>query len=126
MNNNGNNGEIKKSNGSWQNTVSLKDYFDERFEQTEKALNVASGQMEKRLDSMNEFRESLKDAQATFTTRREHEILIQKYDNQVDELKDGLAEIENTLASVQAKMWIILSIGSAVIAWFALHLLGKF
>jgi len=42
-----------------------------RAEQSEQALNKATQAMEKRLDGMNEFRDTLKDQAGTFVTRAE-------------------------------------------------------
>ena len=42
-----------------------------RFQAVERAVEVANGQMEKRLEGMNEFRDSLKDQASRFFTRDE-------------------------------------------------------
>jgi len=130
------NGDIKKSNGQWINFVSLKEYTDKlitdlcqkinnQFDDRDKATESAYRSMEKRLDGMNEFRESLREAQATYTTRREHEALIEKYDESFNELKESISKIQNELTGITVKIWIIISIGSVLAIWFVTHLAGQ-
>ena len=55
--------------------IDLKTHFDTvidlRFNGIEKATDLARVNMEKRLDGMNEFRETLKDQASRFVTRTE-------------------------------------------------------
>ena len=51
--------------------VSLKEYFDTRLAALEKATCVASTAMERRLEGMNEFRDTLTDQASRFITRGE-------------------------------------------------------
>jgi hypothetical protein len=78
--------------------VSLKDHFDSRLIAIEHATNLAATTMEKRLDSMNEFRDTLRDQAGKFVTRDEanlqvariHDSLIAKIEaiqGQVDKLQ---------------------------------------
>jgi len=50
----------------------LREYTDTRFKAQEDATERARASMEKRLDGMNEFRDTLKDQGATFITKTEH------------------------------------------------------
>ena len=50
----------------------LREYTDTRFRSQEEATERARASMEKRLDGMNEFRNTLKDQGATFITKTEH------------------------------------------------------
>ena len=74
-------------------TVSLKEYFDTRFADSEKrhevkygfqdkALSLAKAELEQRLEGMNQFRKQLEKQEATFVTRdradTEHQILTEK------------------------------------------------
>lgn len=63
-------------------TVSLKEYvdlqaemnrklFQVQFENIENNVAKANSTMDRRLDGMNEFRQTLKDANSTFITRKE-------------------------------------------------------
>jgi hypothetical protein len=62
--------------------LTLKEYFESRYKALEdlicarlqaqdKAVELAKNSMEKRLDSMNEFRDTLKDQASRFVTRSE-------------------------------------------------------
>ena len=84
-------------------TVSLRDYFDSRFTELIKYIDVKFNSMETstclaqdnlntRLEGMNEFRNSLKDQTAQFITRTEHESLITKYDADIRVLREQNAE----------------------------------
>ena len=54
-------------------SVSLKEFITDKFETLEKTTEFARQSMEKRLDQMNEFRQQLKDQNASFITRIEYE-----------------------------------------------------
>jgi len=62
-----------------------------------KANELAAVQLEKRLETMNEFRGQLKDQAATFITRNEHNILIKDISGKVDcsEFERQVKEIES-------------------------------
>jgi hypothetical protein len=51
--------------------VTLRDYIEAKLAASEKALELASHTMDKRLDGMNEFRETLREQAARFVTRDE-------------------------------------------------------
>jgi archaellum component FlaC len=120
------NGDIKKSNNSFQNAVSLKEYIDAQLESRDKAVISALASNEKRLDGMNEFRDALKDQAGRFITRTEYETLMTKLNEEIDEIKDCISDIKSSISAIQTKLWIIISIGSVVIVWFIMHLIGKF
>jgi hypothetical protein len=65
-----------------------------RYDNVLNATKIAKETNDKRLDSMNEFRQSLKDAQATFITRGEHNILHQRIDEDIRVLRESKANIE--------------------------------
>ena len=62
-----------------------------------KANELAAAQLEKRLETMNEFRGQLKDQAATFITRNEHNVLIKDISGKVDcsEFERQVKEIES-------------------------------
>ena len=76
-------------------SVSLKEFFNHRFDELEQrldirqksnenSLDIASDELNRRLEGMNEFRKSLTDQTNTFLTReiwdREHRNLSEKID----------------------------------------------
>ena len=54
----------------------LEKRMDQRFELMDKALTVALTAMDKRLDSMNEFRSSLRDQASQFADRKELDLRL--------------------------------------------------
>lgn len=65
-------GETEEQVSGW-TTDTLKAYFERRFELTDRATAVALAANEKRLDGMNEFRQTLADQTASFLPRAEFE-----------------------------------------------------
>ena len=57
----------RPSNGS----IDFLYHFEQMFKMMEKAIDLARESMDKRLDGMNEFRESLKDQSSKYVTRWE-------------------------------------------------------
>jgi len=79
---------LTEKNKKNENNISLKEYMESRLEAMNKAVYVANAVMEKRLDSMNEFRESLRDATQTYATKNEVDL---KLDSLYKNKKDSLA-----------------------------------
>jgi len=88
--------------------ISVKEYIESRLEDTtklfetkvdalDKATILASQQMDKRLEGMNEFRESLRDQNATFVRKDEydtkHEALEKTFNVRVSSLEMSRAEL---------------------------------
>lgn len=70
----------------------LKNYMDVKFNSIEKSTCLAQETLNARLESMNEFRNSLKDQTSNYITRVEHEALISKYDTDIRILREAKAE----------------------------------
>lgn len=58
--------------------ISMQDYVNARFNSVDTAAKRASEVLDVRLESMNEFREQMKDQAATFVTRMELDALNEK------------------------------------------------
>ena len=67
---------------------SLKEYIDLRFNSIETSTKLAQDNLNTRLESMNEFRMSLKDQSSNFITRVEHEAMMAKYDFDIRVLRE--------------------------------------
>ena len=87
------------------NHVALKEFVEKviegherlneaRFQSVERAVDVASKQMEKRLEGMNEFRDSLKDQTSRFFTREEFHGAHNPIIKDIEELKLSRAALE--------------------------------
>jgi hypothetical protein len=80
--------------------ITLKEYFNTRLAEQEtqfnikiyaleKATSIAASQLEKRLEHQNEFRGQLKDQANTLLPRTEHNIQIEKINNDIQELRES-------------------------------------
>jgi len=66
-------------------SVSLEKHFESRLAALEKATTVAAATMDKRLDGMNEFRDTLKDQASRFVTRDELDVKLTSIADRVSE-----------------------------------------
>lgn len=95
--------------------VSLRDYFEKRLDDLDKAIKIAlEGQnkastlaldaqnkatevayqtMDKRLQSMNEFRETLRDQASKFTTREEQGLIVSRIEQDIKNLQVTRSEM---------------------------------
>jgi hypothetical protein len=121
--------------------VSLKDYITMQTDARDRAIDAAYKSMEKRLDGMNEFRQTLSDQGKTFLPRLEfdaqHQRVIDAIDAQnmrflaaLDALNvrfskdiDELKKDRISMAGMQSKLWIILIIGAFLAVLLTNHLL---
>lgn len=76
--------------------VSLKEHFEVRIAALERATSVASEAMDKRLDGMNEFRDTLRDQASRFITEKE---VI----SQLDAIKAQINALEKFQAIIESK-----------------------
>ena len=86
--------------------VSIRDYFDTRLIAIEQATGIAAASMEKRLNGMNEFRDTLRDQASRFVTRQE-------MDSQFAIVNVTLGELRTFKDRMQGKA----SAGSVYLAW---------
>ncbi len=81
----------------------LEKSLDERYITQEKAIAVANEASNKRLDSMNEFRETLRDQNKTFITQAEHNSLIALVNEKFDTIEDSIKAIQISDAVLAGK-----------------------
>ncbi len=109
--------------------VSLKDYFDarfdaveEKFKASEAAITKAEFNLSKRLDGMNEFREALKDAAARMATRNELELVRITAHSETASLMEKVNALERAKSNLDGRLIVIAGLVSAAIAaligWF--------
>jgi hypothetical protein len=117
-------------------TISLKEYFDGRFKEMRdymdtkfKSLDVANDlareNLNVRLESMNEFRASMKDQTMNFITRVEHDALITKYDADIRYLRDCESKNEGKASQQSVNVTMVIAVIGAVTA-VAATILGFF
>jgi len=69
------------------NEVTLRDYFESQLEAYQRAVEIATRTLDKRLDGMNEFRDTLRDQASRFVTRDELALKVDVLQAQIGELK---------------------------------------
>jgi len=116
--------EIKKKNTNWDNFVSLREYLERRISDLESkidltfklnkiAIDKAEVKMNERLESMNEFRNALKDQTNKYTTRLETDIVLEK----INDLKDQMNKRPTWLMTF---VFLILSFLLGIVATYIL------
>ena len=98
----------------------LRELADARMFAIEQATRVAKESMEKRLESMNEFRDTLRDQSRTFITRSEHETLIKE----IQSLRESRAELAGKAS--QSSVHIAWAMGAAGILLSVIGIVEKF
>lgn len=71
---------------------------------TEQAIKVAVASMDKRLDSMNEFREALNSQQATFVRREMLDAYSKDQEKKIDTLAGIVEQIRREQANTQGRV----------------------
>jgi hypothetical protein len=117
--------------------ISLKEYFDKRFDDLkdymelkfaniEKSTLLAQDALDVRLESMNEFRTTMKDEASHFITRSECNISKDKYASEIQRLRETNATTEGkasqksvNIAYIIAAIGIIISIINGMLYWFS-------
>lgn len=93
----------------------LKNYMDLKFNSIEKSTCLAQDNLNTKLESMNEFRASLKDQTAHYITRIEHEALITKYDSDIRVLRETNAEAKGKASQNSVLIAYIIAIIGIII-----------
>lgn len=75
--------------------ATLKEHFDRRFLDLEKAVNKAEAELKIRFEGVNEFRGALEDQQRTFMLRLEQETKDKSQDERIKDNAQAIAKIEN-------------------------------
>jgi regulator of sirC expression with transglutaminase-like and TPR domain len=102
--------------------VTLRDYIDARFCAQEKATEKAYQAMERRLDGMNEFRETLRDQSRTFVTKAEYNVSCEKTSADIRDLLQAKDIATGKASQSSVNMATGISITGLVIAIISLFL----
>lgn len=102
--------------------VSLKEHIEVRIRALEKATEIAASQMEKRLDGMNEFRQQLKDQEATYLTRTEYQTARGAVERDIRMLLDSKATLDGKASQQALNVATVISIAALVMALLGLLL----
>jgi hypothetical protein len=104
--------------------VSLREFIEAKFVALEKATDDARSQMEKRLDGMNEFRETLRDQAAKFVTRDELDLHMNKVDAVLKDLQTTRSELKGKAEQQTVTQTTILALLALFLAGLALWMKG--
>ena len=74
--------------------ISIKEYFEMRLAELEKARAEAQKALDHRLDGMNEIRDSLRDQRVTFMTRDEYNAKHEQIVQQIRTLELSKAQVD--------------------------------
>jgi len=96
--------------------ISLKEYFEQRFDTLEKDMNKASAQMDKRLEGMNEFRSALKDQSGKFLTKDEFNIQHLRVQDDIRILRESKATLEGKASQTSVFISYAIALISFVVA----------
>ena len=94
--------------------ATLKEYYDDRLEDMKESMRIALAAAalatskaeiahEKRLDSVNEFRQTLTDQQQTLARKTEVALMMTAIEKQLDALENNLNEKIDAIAKLQAE-----------------------
>ena len=92
-------------------------FIDEKFLTVEEARRLAKVEQDRRLESMNEFREQLKDQAATFITREYFDSVVETLRT---EMKPALTATTKSEGSKEERNWFIPSGPALLMVLFAL------
>jgi len=90
--------------------VTLRDYIDTRLESIDREKEVAYRAMEKRLDGMNEFRDTLKDQGGTFLTKNEYCNFKDSVEKDLRMLRESRAELAGKASQLSVNISLLIAI----------------
>ena len=99
----------------------LKEYVDSIFRERDQQVRAALTSMEKRLDGMNEFRDTVSDQQSLFMPRSEyagrHDQLIgelQRLRERMDQLSGAQATARRIQSALLASVGVAIALGTLI------------
>ena len=83
--------------------VSWREYVDLRFDENQRALEKSERDMDARLESMNEFRDTLRDQASRFVTRDEVKLCLKPIEDGIKDLSKAIRDLEINKATLAGK-----------------------
>ena len=102
--------------------VSLKEYIDTRIASLDKATDISHRNLERRLDTMNEFREALKDQSITFLTKAEYCVFKEQIDDDIRSLMHTRSVLEGKASQSSVNVSLMIGITGLFISLVSLIL----
>jgi glutamine phosphoribosylpyrophosphate amidotransferase len=87
--------------------LALEKAVAEKFSWTEQANKALSVQMDHRLESMNEFRESLRDQTARFATSSDLEAVVKVIEADLRQLRENRAKLEGAATQTSVNVALL-------------------
>lgn len=100
--------------------ITLKEHFESRLHAVERATDLAATAMDKRLNGMNEFRETLRDQASKFITREEMNAALKVVIADVEANKTFRNQMEGKASATAVYIGYALSTIGIIIAIVAL------
>jgi ABC-type transporter Mla subunit MlaD len=99
-----------------QEYVTLKEYFERLISEQAKAVDKAENALSKRLEGMNEFRDTLRDQASQFVTVKEMNAKNDAFDNRLKALEQNRANLEGRFWAISAAVTLI-NVGMAIVSF---------
>lgn len=99
-----------------------------KFEALERSVSIARGEMDRRLEGMNEFRSQLESQTRTFLSRRESDARHLLIDTRSNANSKAIEELKmNFSRGVGAKQWTdyLITVGVSALVYVVLHFAFK-
>lgn len=93
--------------------------IDQKFQALEQAVKIANDAMNERFESVNEFRATLTDQQATFVNKSEYNANHASITSQLEDLKRRLDKYETLKQGGSTTLYIMIAIISFAFAIYA-------
>jgi len=98
-----------------QETVPLRRYVEMLIGNVKESVKTAYASMEKRLEGMNEFRDTLKDQASKFVTRDEMNAKFDALDKQVDDLRMSKATLDGKASQQAVTTALMISLAGIIL-----------
>ena len=99
--------------------VTLRDYIDTRLSAIDKEKEVAYRAMEKRLDGMNEFHDTLKDQSSTFLTKNEYCNFKDSVEKDLRMLRESRAELAGKASQLSVNITLLIAVIGLILSIWA-------
>ena len=101
--------------------ISIRDYFDSKLEALDRATATTAAQMERRLEGMNEFRDTLRDQASRLVTREEFALVQRSIEAEIRQLREFKVAVESkaSQASVMVvAVFVVINLVLAIVGIF--------
>lgn len=105
--------------------ITLREYLDSKIQAIDKATILALSALEKRLESMNEFRDQLKDQASRFITREELNQAVKPLDTNIEMLREAKANFEGKASQSSVYFSMGIAVLGLIIGLIGLYLKMK-